>query len=314
MWQLVRFRPHAKGGLTEQILDLFDLTIRTAHVLTSIFVMDLSFAEWFRVEGDKIVELKTFFDSRKFMPPGRRAGTETMAANPQRKGAGSGPYFSPKGVQFLRELKANNNRGWFEANRDRYEADVKEPMLHFIVDLADHLRAVSPHFKVDPRPVGGSMFRIHRDIRFSKDKSPYKTNVGAHFPHRSVDKHVNAPGFYVHLEPGNSIGGGGLWHPEAADLKKVRDRIVGRPSEWKVIRKSGIIIEGDSLKRVPPGYDPEHPYAEDLKRKDFYLLAKFSEREVCAPDFMDRFVEVCRSATPLMEFLTRAMGLPWLRG
>ncbi len=234
-----------------------------------------------------------------------------MAASPTRKLAANGPYFSPRLFQFLRELKANNKRDWFETNKRRYETDVKEPMLGFIADLGVRLRALSPHFKTDPRPVGGSMFRIYRDIRFSKDKSPYKTNVGAHFPHLRAGKNISAPGFYLHLAPGNAFGGGGLWHPDAAALKKVRDRMVGRPMEWEAVRRSGVVIKGESLKRVPSGYDPDHPYGEDLKRKDLFASAKFPDREVCSPDFMASFVEVCRSIAPLMEFLTRAVGLPW---
>ncbi len=221
------------------------------------------------------------------------------------------PYFSPRVFQFLRELKAHNDRRWFEAHRERYEVDVKEPMLQFISDLGKPLGTISPHFKVDPRPVGGSMFRIHRDIRFSKDKSPYKTHVGAHFPHARAGRDESVPGFYIHLESRESVGGGGLWHPDSGALRRVRDRIVARSREWKAIRDEGIAVEGETLKRVPPGYDPEQPFAEDLKLKDFYVMTRFSEKDVCAANFMARFVEVCRSAVPLMRFLTQALGLPW---
>lgn len=220
-------------------------------------------------------------------------------------------YFRPAMYAFLRELKTHNNRPWFEANRQRYEDDVREPMLRFIADLGRPLRAISPNFKADARSVRGSMFRIYRDIRFSKDKSPYKTGVGARFPHARAGTGESAPGFYIHLEPGDSVGGGGLWHPDAAALRKVRDRIVGRSAEWKAVRKTGIPIEGGALKRVPPGYDPAHPFAEDLKLKDLYVMERFSEEDVCASDFMDRYVEVCRSAAPLTKFLTQAAGLPW---
>src|SRR5713226_544571 len=220
-------------------------------------------------------------------------------------------HFSPRLFQFLRDLEAHNDRAWFEAHRERYEADVKEPMLRFISDLGKPFRTISPHIGVDPRPVGGSMFRIHRDIRFSKDKSPYKTNIGAHFPHTRAGKEESAPGFYIHLEPAENIGGGGLWHPDSTALRKVRDRIVARSREWKAVRDIGISIGGEALKRVPPGYDPEHPFAEDLKLRDLYVMIRFSEKEVAAPGFMDRFVEACRSASPLMKFLTLAVGLPW---
>ncbi len=112
-------------------------------------------------------------------------------------------YFRPELFQFLRELKANNEKEWFQANKHRYESEVKEPMLRFISDFAPYLRQISRHVVADPRPVGGSMFRIYRDTRFFKDKSPYKTTAAAHFPHRDGGKDVHAPGFYLHIEPGN---------------------------------------------------------------------------------------------------------------
>jgi uncharacterized protein (TIGR02453 family) len=221
------------------------------------------------------------------------------------------PYFDPRLFQFLRDLRANNEREWFQSNKHRYEAEVKEPMLRFIADFGDRLGTISRNFEADPRPVGGSLFRIYRDTRFSKDKTPYKTAAAAHFPHREGGKDVHAPGFYLHLEPGNCMGGGGLWHPDAAALKKVRDRIVNRPEEWKRVLDLGIPIEGDMLKRPPSGYRSDHPFIEDLKRKDFYTMTKFSEKQVCAPDFMDLFTERCGDAAPLVGFLTKGLALAW---
>lgn len=231
-----------------------------------------------------------------------------MARSP---GAKREPYFTLRLFQFLAELKANNRRPWFEANRERYERDVREPMLRFIADLGPRLKIVSRQFSADPRPVGGSMFRIHRDIRFSRDKSPYKTNIGAHFPHIRSGQDAHAPGFYLHLASGQSFGGGGLWHPDAPALKKVRDQIVSRPKDWETIRRRAGTIRGESLRRVPPAYAQDHRFADDLKRKDFYIMREYSEREVCSPDFMDLFLKSCRTAAPLMQFLTKAVGLPW---
>lgn len=219
-------------------------------------------------------------------------------------------YFTPKLFEFLRDLKTHNTRPWFESNRARYDADVREPMLRFIAALAPRLGKISPHLVADPRPLGGSMFRIHRDVRFSRDKSPYKTNVGAHFQHERA-RDVHAPGLYLHLAPRQSFGGGGLWHPDAEALKKVRDRIVARSKDWKAVKGRGTQIDGDALKRVPAGYDPAHPFAEDLKLRDFYIMNEFTEREVCARDFMDRYLEAGRAAAPLMQFLTKALNLPW---
>lgn len=220
-------------------------------------------------------------------------------------------YFSPGLFRFLNELKTHNTKAWFEQNRGRYERDLKEPMLRFIGDFAARLRTISPNFQADSRPVGGSMFRIHRDIRFSRDKSPYKTNLGAHFPHLKGGRDAHAPGFYLHLEPEKSFGGGGLWHPDPGALRMVRQRIVQRPAEWRRVRQAGIAIEGGALKRVPAGYDPEHQFADDLKLRDFYTMTRFTDRQVCVPDFMDRFLDACKAASPLVAFLTRSVDLPW---
>ncbi|MBI3181768.1 MAG: DUF2461 domain-containing protein [Myxococcales bacterium] len=229
-----------------------------------------------------------------------------MAARARANRAG---HFGPGLFEFLRELKQNNEREWFKENQHRYEAEVKAPLLRFIGDLNDRLAPVSREFVADARPVGGSMFRIYRDTRFSKDKSPFKTAAAAHFPHRRCGKDVHAPGFYLHLEPGESCGGGGLWHPDAPSLKKVRDAFVKKSAEWKAIRSKVGKIEGETLKRPPPGYDPGHPFIEDLKRKDFYVMVPFSDREVCSADFLDRYVQSCRKCGPLVAFLTKAMGL-----
>ena len=115
----------------------------------------------------------------------------------------------PALFDFMRELKANNERPWFEANKARYRAEVRDPMLDFIEAFAEPLAEISPHFRADPRPNGGSLFRIYRDTRFAKDKTPYKTNVGAHFRHEA-GKDAHAPGFYLHLEPGMCFAGCGV--------------------------------------------------------------------------------------------------------
>jgi uncharacterized protein (TIGR02453 family) len=218
--------------------------------------------------------------------------------------------FGPELFRFLDELRANNEREWFTANKERYESHARRPMLHFIEKLGERLPEVSDHFEADTRPVGGSMFRIHRDTRFSRDKSPYKTNVAAHFPHTGAG-HVHSPGFYLHLEPGRCLGGGGMWHPDPPTLARVRDRIVAHPEEWAGVLASGLTLEGETLKRAPAGYSADHPYIEDLKRKDFYAMTTFSEAEVCAGDFVDRYLEVCRNASPLVRFLSAALDLPF---
>ena len=220
-------------------------------------------------------------------------------------------YFEPDLFRFLKELKRNNRKDWFEQNKPRYEAVVKRPLLRFIADFDARIRTLSKYFHGDARPVGGSMFRIYRDTRFSSDKSPYKTHAAAHFPHRAAGKDVHTPGFYLHIEPGNSMGGGGLWQPDAPALKQVRDHMVVCPKEWKAVLSARPEIIGDSLKRPPAGYDAEHPFVEDLKRKEFAVLIQFTDRQVLAPGFLDRYLKACQSAGPLVRFLAKAVGLPW---
>jgi uncharacterized protein (TIGR02453 family) len=225
------------------------------------------------------------------------------------------PYITSQVFNFLKELKENNDKIWFQENKKRYEKHVREPLIKFISDFAFRLAQISQHYVADPRKVGGSMFRIHRDIRFSKDKSPYKTHAGIQFRHES-GKDVHAPGFYLHLEPGNVFTAAGIWQPDPATLKKIRDAIVENPERWQRIftdKKSSTIykLEGEQLKKAPRGYDPEHPLIEDLKRKDFYVFTSFSEKEACATDFIDRYATACQIASPFMEFLTTAIGLPW---
>jgi uncharacterized protein (TIGR02453 family) len=220
-------------------------------------------------------------------------------------------YFGPGLFGFLRDLARHNDRQWFLANRERYEAEVREPVLRFIADFGPHLRRISAEFVADPRPVGGSMFRIHRDTRFSADKSPYKTHAAAHFRHRAATRDVHGPGFYLHLEPGGSFAGGGVWHPDGDALARVREAIVADPEGWRAVRRRVREIEGETLARVPRGFDPDHPFADDLKRKDFYASVSFSDGEVTGPRFLAGCAAAFRAAAPLVEFVTRAMRLPW---
>lgn len=225
------------------------------------------------------------------------------------------PHFSPALFAFLRELGANNNREWFQANRAHYEQHARDPMLRFIADFSAPLREISPRFLADPRPVGGSLFRIHRDTRFSKDKRPYKTMLAAQFRHES-GRDVHAPGFYLHLEPDNVFCGGGLYHPDATTLARVRAAIVKKPQEWKrATSPDGFTDEatlwGEQLKRPPQGFDPAHPLIEDLKRKDHVWIVQLDEASACEPGFIDRFAAACRGAAPMVRFLTKALGEPW---
>lgn len=224
-------------------------------------------------------------------------------------------YFSPKMFQFCEELSRNNNREWFQRNKSRYEHEVREPTLRFIADFAPRLRKISRYYVADPSPTGGSMMRIYRNLRFSRDKTPYKTNVAVAFGHRDAAR-FESPSFYLSLAHDEAFFGVGVWHPEPEAARKVRDTIVAHPSRWKTAigdRKfvARLSLIGDSLSRPPKGLDPAHPLIEDLKRKSFVAGADFTRAEVCSPKFLDTFTRACESAAPFMKFLTESLGFRW---
>jgi uncharacterized protein (TIGR02453 family) len=220
--------------------------------------------------------------------------------------------FTPALFGFLKDLKANNERAWFNANKDRYDAVVREPALAFITGFAAPLAKISKHFVADARPVGGSLFRIHRDTRFAKDKTPHKTNTGLHFRHETA-KDVSAPGFYLHLEPKSCFVGVGIYHPDSKTQRAIRDAIVERPKAWSSAIghkafKDTYRLGGDSLKRPPPGYDKEHPLIEDIKRKDFIGVADLDDKTIVDPAFGKTLAKLFKDGAPLMKFLCEAVG------
>ncbi|MGH2703755.1 MAG: DUF2461 domain-containing protein [Actinomycetota bacterium] len=219
------------------------------------------------------------------------------------------PYFTPELFGFLSELKEHNDRDWFAKNRERYERVVREPFLDFIQDVGPRRAKISPHLVADPRPVGGSLFRIHRDVRFSKDKSPYKTYAGAHFRH-STGKDVHAPGVYLHLQPEECFVGGGMWQPDPPALTAIRRAIDEQPAAWRKARRT-TLMGGETLKRPPQGYPPDHAFIEDLKRKSFVTSAPLEDQQLSEPSFMTTFLSACRSMQPFLKFLATAVGLPW---
>ena len=226
----------------------------------------------------------------------------------------SGPmkrsYFQPPFFKFLRQLKTHNNRAWFQANKERYERDVRNPLLDFIGDLGPSLRKISKNLIVDNSPSGGSMFRIHRDTRFSPDKSPFKTWTAARFPHEARRKVAGVPAFYLQLGIDERFGGGGVYHIDMPQLTRIRRRIVESPREWTAVRER-VEVHGEQLKRAPAGFAASHEHIEDLKRQNLYTLTEFSSEDVVADDVMERFVQSCERAAPLLEFQTKALGLRW---
>ncbi|MDH3224357.1 MAG: DUF2461 domain-containing protein [Gemmatimonadota bacterium] len=224
-------------------------------------------------------------------------------------------YFTPETFSFLRDLAKNNNRDWFNENKGRYESQVKDPAVRFIVDVGPALNKISPHFRADPRANGGSLFRIYRDTRFSKDKTPFKTHTGIQFRHEA-GKDVHAPGFYLHIHPQEIFIGVGIWHPDPKTLRRIRDQIVEDPAGWKRARgakafKTHFELGGDSLVRAPKGYDPEHPLIDDLRRKDFIAGSRMTQKDVTSPDFLKTFAARCRAAGPFQKWLCGAVGVAY---
>jgi len=224
-------------------------------------------------------------------------------------------YFSPELFTFLRQLKRNNDRDWFNKNKERYIEEVQQPALDFVASVAPGLRKISPNFIADPRPVGGSMFRIYRDTRFSKDKTPYKTHVGISFGHRSR-KDVHSPGFYLHLEPGEVFLGAGIWHPDSKSATAIRQAIVDKSAAWKKAAHAAAFtksfrLSSESLARAPRGFDPDHPLVDDLRLKDFIAIRELDEKTATSARFLDTFLGSCREAAPLMRFLCDALGVAY---
>ena len=215
-------------------------------------------------------------------------------------------FFSPELFEFMRQLKRHNNREWFAKNKQRYEAAVRDPALLFINGFAPHLHKLSPNFVADARPTRGSLFRIYRDTRFASDKTPFKTHVGIHFSHAS-GKDAHAPVFYLHLEPDGCFAAAGVWHPDSSVLTKIRSAIIAEPALWAKAKRK-LEIEGDTLKRPPRGFDPNHQFIEDIKRKDFVASVAFTEKQICGATFMRDYAGACRTMLPLVEFTTRALG------
>jgi len=213
---------------------------------------------------------------------------------------------------FLKELEKHNNREWFTKNKGRYEGSVQAPSLRFIRDAGTRLKEISPYLVADPKPFGGSMMRIYRDVRFSRDKSPYRTTVGIHFSHRGTrGKAQHLPGLFLHLESGENRAYSGVWQPDPPILKRIRDRIVDEPEAWRRVARGKIQLEGESFKRPPVGYAPDHPFIQDLVRKDFVASVGFRDAEVTSPDFLDTFFDAGKAMDPLNRFLADAIELPW---
>jgi uncharacterized protein (TIGR02453 family) len=222
-------------------------------------------------------------------------------------------YFSPATFKFLRALARNNNRAWFKSHQADYETQVRGPYLQLIADLQAPLANISTHYRADPRKVGGSLFRIQRDTRFSGDKAPYKSWAGARLFHERR-REIAAPSFYLHIAPGDCFVGAGLWHPENHTLRNIRNFIVDNPAAWKRAAHSRAFREhyefrGESLSRAPQGFAHDHPLLADLKRKSYAAGVEFDDALACSPKLFPFVVAHCKRLAPLVDYLCAAQNL-----
>ena len=223
--------------------------------------------------------------------------------------------FKPETLKFLNDLKANNNRDWFNEHKQRYEKDVLDVALNFIQSMHDPLVGFAPHFTAVPKRMGGSLMRVYRDTRFSKNKTPYKTNIGIQFRHEQA-KDVHSPGYYVHIDPEQVFLGVGMWRPASDALANIRQRISEKEAEWLRASRDRKFqrqfrLGGESLTRPPRGYPKDHPMIEDIKRKDFIAVKNLSLDDALHPRFQQKVETAFKAATPYMQFLCKAVGVPF---
>lgn len=223
--------------------------------------------------------------------------------------------FKPETLKFLEDLSANNNRPWFNDNKARYEEQVLDVALRFIQSMQQPLEDIAPHFVAHAIRVGGSLMRVYRDTRFSKNKQPYKTNIGIQFRHEQA-RDVHSPGYYLHIEPGEVFLGAGMWRPDSNSLRRIRERIATRPGDWRQVVDDKAFrrhfeIGGESLSRPPRGFDKGLEFIEDIKRKSFIAVRHLDDAAPLGKGFQKTVESSFRTAEPLMRFLCKSVGVPF---
>ncbi|HJQ19241.1 MAG TPA: DUF2461 domain-containing protein [Gemmatimonadaceae bacterium] len=225
--------------------------------------------------------------------------------------------FTNAALRFFRGIKRNNNKQWFEANRTSYENDVRAPMRDLVEEMDVRFARFAPEICGD---VKRSMFRINRDIRFSKDKSPYKTNAGCWFYHRAGSARVGSEasegsaGFYLHVEPGKSFLGAGLWRPPRPQLNRLRQALAEKPEPFlrmvnALPKRFGGLDDEDALKRMPRGYAEDHPAAAWLRYQSFVTGRPVKDSEITSAKLPDILAREYEALLPLVRWLNGALGL-----
>jgi uncharacterized protein (TIGR02453 family) len=227
--------------------------------------------------------------------------------------------FTPESLRFFRQLAAHNEKQWFEAHRSEYEREVREPMQELVEEMLMRFRGFAPEIGGDPKR---SMFRIYRDVRFSRDKSPYKTHAACWFHHRGASRRVGSDGeagsagFYFHLEPGGrSLLAAGVWMPPRPQLNKLRDAIAEKPAHFEKVargipRRFGGLDDSAKLKRMPRGYAEDHPAAEWLRYQSFTSGRALSDTEVTSRKLASLLCREYEALLPLVRWINRALGWP----
>ena len=223
-------------------------------------------------------------------------------------------YFEQAAFKFLRGLARHNSREWFLAHKTDYDARVRVPFQRLLTDLQPALAGVSEHYRAEPKAVGGSLFRIQRDTRFANDKTPYKPWQGARLFH-ARGRQVEAPSFYIHLQPGNCFVGAGLWHPQGETLRRVRHFIVDNPGSWKAaahapaFRRRYDLDEDEMLVRPPRGFPADFALIDDLRHKNFVALRAIDDVVVLGPRLRQVLSADLVALAPFVDYLCAALDL-----
>jgi uncharacterized protein (TIGR02453 family) len=221
----------------------------------------------------------------------------TSEQSPSREFGG----FPDRGLELYAGLEADNSKSYWSDHKAVWESDVRDPMRALTAALADEFGEAK-------------LFRPNRDIRFSKDKTPYKTHVGIYFRHARAAE-MDTGGMYLHLEPGHVFMGAGIWHPGTPALKRIRDALVARPEGWRralvAVEPVWKLADGEALKRPPAGYSADNPLIEDIKRKSFAITASLTQKQATSSGFLDEWAERAASARPFMEYLCSALGVEY---
>ncbi len=217
--------------------------------------------------------------------------------------------FPPAALTFLRGLKRHNDRAWFAAHKEAYERDVKAPMIALVERLAVDLRRFAPDLVASQK---ASLYRLHRDTRFSADKSPFKTQVGAVFPHRALHRHQGA-GLYLEIGPAGTMIAGGIYMPEAAELHALRNHLASNTVRFRSLvespgfRRAVGAVSGSTLQRLPRGFPPDHPAAEYLKLKQFLFGRDYPAAFATTPGFYRQVVALFERMAPVVAFLNEPL-------